>query len=121
MEWRNKQMSNKTKNMLSAVLFWAWGEGMEADANQVSSDILIAKKGEHKIAFIAEFDRTREELLEVISKSESDFVYVVTDDNGKRRELLTGIPDYCGILCYGNPFGLGFLYMVLKEPKQTKR
>ena len=33
---------NKTrKNMLSAVLLWGLNEGMEADANEVSSDILL--------------------------------------------------------------------------------
>ena len=113
---------NKTrKNMLSAVLFWAWSEGMEADANEVSSDIFTAKKNGHKISFITEFDRSKEELLDAISKCDSDFIYVVTNDNGKRRELLTFVPDYCGIFFNGNPFGLGFLSMVLKASKQIKR
>ena len=113
---------NKTrKNMLSAVLLWGLNEGMEADANEVTSDILIAKKGEHKIAFITEFDRSKTELIYKIASAKReniDFIYVVTNDNGKRRELLTVIPDCCGILCCGDSFGLGFLYMVLKEPKK---
>ena len=112
-------MNNERKNMLSAVLFWAWNEGMEADANEVSSDILTAKKNGQKTAFITEFDRTKEELLDAITKTDSDFIYVVTNDNRKRQELLKSIPEHCGILCYGNSFGLGFLYTILKEPQQV--
>lgn len=113
-------MNAERKNMLSNVLFWAWGEGMEADAAEVSSDVLTAQKDGQKITFITEFDRSKEELLECISKNKSDFVYVVTNDNGKRRELLKFIPDYCGILFHGDPFGLGVLYMVLKQPTLIK-
>ena len=114
-------MNQEKNNILTNICFWAWNEGMEADANEVSSDIFTAKKNGHKISFITEFDRSKEELLDTISKCDSDFIYVVTNDNGKRRELLTFIPDYCGIFFNGNPFGLGFLSMVLKEPKQIKR
>ena len=63
-------------------------------------------------------DKSKEELIECITKIKSDFIYILTNDNGKRRELIEIIPGYCGILFYGNPFGLGNLYMVLKEPQQ---
>ena len=109
-------MNNERKNMLSVVLFWALGEGMSVEASEVSSDVLVAEKRGRKIAFITEFDRSKDELFECIAKNKSDFIYVVTNDNAKRRELLKVIPDYCGILCHGNPFGLGMITQILKEP-----
>ena len=114
-------MDKERRNMLSAVLFWAWSEGMKADSNEVSSNVLTAEKNGRKISFITEFDRTRQELLETIEKSEGDYIYVLTNDNGKRTELIKTIPDYCGILYYGNPFGLGALHIVLTEPKIIKK
>ena len=117
-------MGDERKNMLTGVFFWAWCEGMEVDVNDVSSDILIAKKGEHKIAFITEFDRSRIELFYKIAslkREHIDYIYVVTNDNGKRRELIKVLPDHCGIFFHGDPFGLGGVYMVLKEPKQISK
>ena len=112
------KMIEEKKNMLSAALLWAWGENMKAESSDVSSDMLVAYKDGLKITFITEFDKSKEELIECIAKIKSDFIYILTNDNGKRRELIEIIPDYCGILFYGNPFGLGNLYMVLKEPQQ---
>ena len=93
---------------------------MSIEAAFTSSDVLIAKKDCNKITFLTEFDKTKDELIESISKFKSDFIYILTNDNGKRRELIKTIPDYCGILFYGNPFGLGNIYIVLKEPQQIK-
>ena len=67
--------------------------------------------------FITEFDKTSEELLTVISNSKSNYIYIVTDDNAKRRELIKIIPEYCGIFCNSNPFGLGMLTQILREPQ----
>lgn len=111
-------MIEEKKNMLSAALLWAWGENMKAESSDVSSDMLVAYKDGLKTTFITEFDKSKEKLIECIAKIKSDFIYILTNDNGKRRELIEIIPDYCGILFYGNPFGLGNLYMVLKEPQQ---
>lgn len=111
-------MIEEKKNMLSAALLWAWGENMKAESSDVSSDMLVAYKDGLKTTFITEFDKSKENLIECIAKIKSDFIYILTNDNGKRRELIEIIPDYCGILFYGNPFGLGNLYMVLKEPQQ---
>lgn len=113
-------MEHKKDNTVDNVRFWALCEGME-EVKEFSPENPTFKKEGFKITFIPEFDRTKEELLSAISKSESDFIYVVTNDNRKRRELLKIIPDYCGIFFNGNPFGLGFLSMILKESKQIKR
>lgn len=116
-------MEHKKDNTVDNVCFWAWGEGME-ESEEFSPDKMIFEKDNLKIAFVAEFDKSELELRSNIAsmvQNKIDYIYVVTNDNGKRQELLKVIPDYCGILCYGDIFGLGFLYMVLKEPKQIKR
>lgn len=109
-------MTEKIKNMLSAVRLWAWAGGMSV-INGACMDSLIAEKNGAKITFITEFDKTHDELLKRIAAIKSDYIYVVTDDNAKRQTLIKAIPKKCGILCYGNPFGLGCVYQVLKEPK----
>ena len=111
--------SNNKENMLTAILFWAIARGYDEAENITDADLTF-KMGDFKIAFITEFDKGKTQLkynLASIKRNKSDFIYVVTGDNGKRRELVKNIPDYCGILCYANPFGLGFLYQVLKEPE----
>lgn len=113
-------MENKKDNTVDNIRFWALGAGME-ETGEFTPENSTFKKDGFKITFIPESDKTRDELLECISKIKSDFIYVVTNDNSKRRELLKIIPDYCGILSFGDHFGLGFLSMVLKEPKQMKK
>ena len=115
-------MDIKKQKMLCAVKLWAILQGMEEIIDDESyrywTDIAF-KKGDEIIGFITEFDRSKTELIYKIASAKRenvDFIYVVTNDNGKRRKLLAVIPDYCGILCYSNPYGLGFLYQILKKP-----
>lgn len=119
MEKTDQQCKSSNKeNMLTAVRFWALERGFDETENVSNADLTF-KKGDFKIAFITEFDKSKIQLkynLADIKRNKGDFIYVVTDDNGKRRELVKNIPDHCGILCYANPFGLGYLYQVLKEP-----
>ena len=111
------EMNNEKEKILSAVRFWALAQGYEEVEKIENVDLTFKKEG-LITSFVTEFDKKPLELKYHISwalQAKSDFVYVVTNDNGKRRELIKKIPDLCGILCYGNPFGLGFLYQVLKK------
>ena len=46
-----------------------------------------------------------------------DYVYIVTDDSKKRKDLTDKIMDEYGLFCYSDSFGLGYVYQVFKEPK----
>ena len=116
-------MESKKEKLISAVRLWAVSHGMETitdnSDNEERADIAFKKLG--KIyGFVTESERSEKELRSVIAKSvlKCDYIYVVTDDNARRRELLKNIPESCGILCYGDSFGLGCLYQVLKEAKK---
>lgn len=108
---------NKKDNMINAVKMWAWNDGyFDAENTQTNADLTF-KKGDKQTCFITDFDKTKAELLKTIKKVNAGYVYVVTDDNANRRKLIKFIPKHCGILCYSNPFGFGYLYQVLKKPE----
>ena len=110
-------MPDKKELKLNAVKLWCLTTGYEEinDENEVA-DLSFTKNG-YRTNFITEFDKTREELLTAISNSKSNYIYIVTDDDTKRRELIKVIPEHCGIFCDSNPFGLGMLTQILKEPQ----
>ncbi|MBO7217503.1 MAG: hypothetical protein J6V50_02250 [Clostridia bacterium] len=117
-------MEDKKENLISAVRLWALSEGMEklSDEQNYECQTDVAFKKNDKIyGFITEIERAENEIKDVITKAESacDYLYVVTNDNARRRELIKIIPSYCGILCYGDSFGLGHLYQVLKDAKKV--
>lgn len=111
-------MDNKKQGLISSIKFWFLTGGMDDVTDDTQQDVLIAQKNGLKTTYIIEIDKTKDELLAAINNAKSDFVYVVVDDNQKRRELVKFIPDHCGIFCYGNPYGLGGLYQVLKNAKR---
>ena len=114
---------SKKELKLNAVRLWCLVEGYEEINDETKTADLIFTKNDGSIGFITEFDKTKEELLEAISKSMSNYIYIVTDDNAKRRELIKIIPEYCGIFCNSNPFGLGMLTQILRElsiPRKTE-
>ena len=108
---------DKKKLKLDTVRLWCFTTGYEEINDEVeSADLNFNKKG-YRTSFITEFDKTREELLTAISNSKSNYIYIVTDDNAKRCELIKVIPPYCGIFCDSNLFGLGMLTQILREPQ----
>ena len=108
---------NKKNNIIDAVKIWTWNDGFKEDENAKTGADLTVKKDGQQICFITDFDKTKAELLKTIKKVNNGYVYVVTDDNANRRKLIKYIPKHCGILCYSNPFGFGFIYQVLKNPE----
>lgn len=110
-------MNTEKEKILAAVRFWAITQGYEEIEKRGGADSSFTKDG-FITSFITEFDKSSLQLKYAIpsaKREKSDFVYVVTNDNARRRELIKFIPDYCGILCYANSFGLGFVYQVLKK------
>lgn len=107
---------NKQEKLLSAARLWALAQGMQEEASEMFSDGFVAKSGEDSIRFILKAEKTETELIKSIKKTNCDIVYIVIDDNKLRREIQKYLPKHCGILCYSNSFGLGFLYQELKKP-----
>ena len=108
---------DKKKLKLAAVRLWCLTTGYEEINNETENADLSFIKNGYRTSFITEFDKVNEELLMSISNSKSNYIYIVTDDNAKRRELIKLLPEYCGIFCNSNPFGLGMLTQILKEPQ----
>ena len=108
---------DKKKLKLDAVRLWCLTTGYEEINNETENADLSFIKNGYRTNFITEFDKTIEELLMAISNSKSNYIYIVTDDNAKRRKLIKVIPEYCGIFCNSNPFGLGMLTQILREPQ----
>ena len=108
---------DKKKLKLDAVRLWCLTTGYEEINNETENADLSFIKNGYRTSFITEFDKTSEELLMAISNSKSNYIYIVTDDNAKRRELIKIIPEYCVIFCNSNPFGLGMLTQILREPQ----
>ena len=119
---RKIETPNKKELVFGAVWLWAGSQGIDEITNDndywFCSDITF-KKNNKTYAFIIEVERSFEELKTLTKKAalNCDYIYVVTDDNAKRRELIKVIPSACGILCYGNSFGLGNIYQILKEAR----
>lgn len=111
-------LPEKKERMLNAVRLWCLSEGLEEiNDNECCYTDIIFEKGGKSTGFIFEFDKDEELLKEkiAISKSVCDYIYVVIDDNKKRKEIADKIPKECGIWCYSDSFGLGAIYQVLKE------
>lgn len=113
--------NEKKERMMNAIRLWCIEQGLNEITDNESyyyhTDIAFTK--DNKITgFIFEFDKDDEQLMfkMVFSRSICDYVYVVTDDSKKRKELSDKIMDECGLLCYSNSFGLGYVYQVLKKP-----
>ena len=108
---------NKKKLKLDAVRLWCLTTGYKEINNETENADLSFIKNGYRTNFITEFDKTSEELLMAVSNSKSNYIYIVTDDNAKRHELIKVLPEYCGIFCNSNPFGLGMLTQILREPQ----
>ena len=111
-------LPEKKKRMLNAIRLWCLSEGLEEinDNTNFYTDITFEKCGK-TTGFIFEFDKDENLLKNKIATAESvcDYIYVVIDDSKKRKETADKIPKECGIWCYSDSSGLGYVYQVLKE------
>lgn len=116
-------MKNKKERMLNAIRLWRLNKGLEKitnNENYYHTDIAFKKDG--KITgFILKFDKDEKKLMSkmVFSKNICDYIYVVTDNSKKCKELTDKIPNEYGLLCYSDSFGLGYAYQLFREAKNA--
>ncbi len=113
-------MEQKKKRMYGALWLWCVGQGYEEVPSPQRKGMDAAFiKGEKTIGFIFECNKTHEQLLFCIKKAKEqvDLVYVATNDWERAKELCKVLPEFCGIFCHANPFGLGIVTQVLREAK----
>ena len=114
-------MTDKKKQMLSAIRLWALSQGMEEITdNEIYTywtDIAFIKD-DNIYGFITEFDRDAEKLKfkSVFARDFCNYAYIVTDDESKKKYIEDNTVEGVGILCYSNAFGLGMTYQVSKNP-----
>ena len=113
----NQKLPTTKELKYGAVLLWCIGEGYEeAKAESSFLDAAFSKNGE-ATGFIFEFDKTVEEILSCIEKAKENvqYIYIVIDDDAKYRNLKKIVPEFCGIFCNSNAFGLGMVTQIMKR------
>ena len=111
------QAKDKKKLKFGAVWIWCIGEGYEQNENKENFlDAIFSKNGE-TTGFIFEFDKTVNEMLSRIEKAKEkvQYIYIVTDDDSKYRSLKKVLPEFCGIFCNSNAFGLGMVTQIMRK------
>ena len=79
---------------------------------------LALKKDDKTVGFLTEYDaNTENELSAKIIAASSSFplIYMIFSDYKKADEFKKKAPPNCGILCYHNAYGMGFVYQVIKN------
>lgn len=107
-------MKTKKKLKFGAVWLWCIGEGYEEQENKENFlDATFSKNGK-TTGFIFEFDKTVNEMLSRIEKAKEkvQYIYIVIDDAAKYRSLKKTVPEFCGIFCNSNAFGLGVVTQI---------
>lgn len=107
---------NKKKLKFGAVWLWYIGEGYEQKETEENFlDATFSKNGE-TTGFIFEFDKTVNEMLSCIEKAKENvqYIYILIDD-AKYRNLKKIVPEFCGIFCNSNAFGLGMVTQIMRQ------
>lgn len=111
------QAKDKKKLMFGAVWIWCIGEGYEQKENKLNFlDAIFSKNGE-TTGFIFEFDKTVDDMLSCVEKAKEKvhYIYIVTNDDSKYRSLKKVLPEFCGIFCNSNAFGLGMITQIMRK------
>ena len=113
----NKNLPTMSELKYGAVRLWCIGEGYEGvKAEDSFLNAAFSKKGEIT-GFIFEFDKTVDEMLSCIEKAKEkvQYIYIVIDNGSKIRNLKKILPEFCGIFCNSNAFGLGMVTQIMKQ------
>lgn len=116
-------IETRKKRKYGAILLFSIAEGYEEIENNDSFlDAVFAKDGK-STGYIYEFSRTPEEMLLCIenAKQRVDYIYIMTDDSSKYRELLKSLPEFCGIFCDSNAYGMGMVTQILRPAELIKK
>ena len=116
----NDMLNEETTRLCNAVWLWCVQEGYNEISSGGESCFI---KNQKTTGFVLEKDKTKGELLSCIDKAKQkyDYIFVVIDDSSKRRELIKIIPEYCGIFCNSNAFGLGWVTQILRQPGKISK
>ena len=106
--------TEKQKRLLSAVKMWCMYHGFNETEKSESTAELVFNNKEKTIGFIL-CDEENDDSFSL--KTKCDLTYAVISDPEKRNAVQGKIPDTWGILCYGNPYGLGYMYQLFREAK----
>lgn len=108
-------MKTEEKNkLINAVKMWCLCRGFEEAENSDCTADLVFKNAEKTVGFII-FDEQTGNSFPL--ETGCDLTYAVISDPEKRNAVQGKIPDTWGILCYGNPYGLGYMYQLYREAK----
>ena len=110
-------MKDKKKLKFGAVWLWCIGSGYEeVKAEDSFVDATFLKNGE-TTGFIFEFDKTVNEMLSCIEKEKENvqYIYIVIDDDAKYQSIKKVLPEFCGIFCNSNAFGLGMVTQIMRK------
>ena len=108
-------MNNEEKKRLAdAVRMWCLWRGFTETENRTLTADLVFKNGGKTVGFVI-FDEQTADSLSL--ETGCDLTYAVINSPENCSATQKKIPTEWGILCYGNPFGLGCLYQVLREAK----
>ena len=108
---------DKKKLKFGAVWLWCIGEGYEQKETEENIlDATFSKNGE-TTGFIFEFDKTVNEMLSCIEKEKENvqYIYIVIDDDAKYQSIKKVLPEFCGIFCNSNAFGLGMVTQIMRK------
>ena len=108
---------DKKKLKFGAVWLWCIGEGYEQkEMEENFLDATFSKNGE-TTGFIFEFDKTVSEMLSCIEKEKENvqYIYIVIDDDAKYQSIKKVLPEFCGIFCNSNAFGLGMVTQIMRK------
>ena len=111
------QAKDKKKLKFGAVWLWCIGEGYEQKETEENIlDATFSKNGE-TTGFIFEFDKTVNEMLSCIEKAKEkvQYIYIVIDDDAKYQSIKKVLPEFCGIFCNSNAFGLGMVTQIMRK------
>ena len=111
------QAEDKRKLKFGAVWLWCIGKGYEEKENEESFLDAAFSEGEKSIGFVFEFDKTTGELISCIenAKEKVQYIYIVIDDDSKYQRLKKLVPEFCGVFCNSNAFGLGMVTQIKRQ------
>ena len=111
------QAEDKRKLKFGAVWLWCIDKGYEEKENTDSFLDATFSEGEKSIGFVFEFDKTTGELLSCIEKAKEkvQYIYIVIDDDSKYQRLKKLVPEFCGVFCNSNAFGLGMVTQIKRQ------
>jgi hypothetical protein len=116
----NDASNEQLTRLRNIVWLWCISEGYE---DVSTGESICFTKNQTTTTFILETNKSRDELLTCIYEATEkyDYIFVVINDSSKRRELIKNIPEFCGVFCDSNAFGLGQVTQIFRFPSDCHK